>query len=274
MVSWFSFLSHSPMFGALKKKLLAAAKAAAMERPCPNCGQKFKPFSDREFTSWSDFNQPCTCPKCGHAYTIEELARKPEDQEANPKGPFARPHESLIECRQPAPHQLTFYIPPRGRWGIWLFLAIFWNFISWPIFLGFLASIGTPQFKLQPLLVTSVFVIGGLLLIIVALRHRYGSTTLELTPETIRLQRGLFGTRRNYEVLTAEVRSVSKTVFYTQNYQPVYGIQIEAFRRRLRFGSALSDDEKNWFCWEIQEFVRIHARQAAVDPAVQALTRR
>jgi hypothetical protein len=262
------------MFGALKKKLLAAAKAAAMERPCPNCGQKFKPFADRELTSWSDFNQPCTCPNCGQSFTLQELTRSPDDQKANPKGPFARPFESRIDRRQPAPHQLEFHIPPRGRWGAWLFLAIFWNIISWPIFLGFVGTIGTPKFKLPPLLWMSVFVIAGIGLIYVALRHRYGSTLLELTPETIRLQRALLGTRKNHKVPTSEVRNVSKVQFYSQNYQPVYGIEINASRRRLRFGTALSDDEKNWLCWEIQEFVRVHARQISVDPAVQALTRR
>jgi hypothetical protein len=262
------------MFGALNKKLLAAAKAAAMERPCPNCGQKFKPFADREFTSWSDFNQPCTCPKCGHAYSIGELAQSPEDQKANPRGPFSRPHDSRIECRQPAPHQLAFHIPSLGRWGAWLLIAIIWNVVSWPIFLSFVATIGAPGFKLPPLLWMSVFVTAGIGLIYAALRHRYGTTLLELSPETVRLQRTLLGTSRNSEVPTSDVRHVSKTVFYSQNYQPVYGIEINASSRKLRFGSALTDDEKNWLCWEIQEFVRVHARRTAVDPAVQALTRR
>jgi hypothetical protein len=262
------------VFRALNKKLLAVAKTAAMERPCPNCGKKFKPFADREFTSWSDFNQPSACPKCGHAYTIEELARSPDDAKANPRGPFARPFESRIERRQPAPHQLEFHIPPHGRWGAWLFIAIVWNLIAWPNFFGLVATIGTPAFQPQPFMWLSLFVITGLGLIYVALRQRYGSTLLELTPGTMRLQRTLFGASRSHDVYTAEVRNVSKVLFYTKNYQPVYGIEIKTMRRQLRFGSALTEDEKNWLCWEIQEFVRAHANQASVDPAVQALTRR
>jgi hypothetical protein len=263
-------VDHFLMFGALKKKLLAAIKAAAMERPCPNCGQKFKPFADRELTSWSDLKQPCTCPKCGHSSTFEELAQSAVDQKVNPKGPFARPLESCIERRQPASHELAFYIPPHGRWGIWLFGAFLWNLISWTIFLGFL---GRPEFPPLAVVMASLFVIIGLGLIFVALRHRYGSTLVELTPETIRLRRGLFGIRRDYEVRTSEVHHISKTVFYTQSYLPVYGIEIKTSRRRLRFGSSLTEDEKNWLRWEIQEFVRAHSRQTAIDPAVQSLIR-
>ena len=262
------------MFRALNNKLLAVAKAAAMERPCPNCGKKFKPFADREFTSWSDFNQRCTCPKCGHAYAIEELARSLDDQKANPKGPFPRPFDSRIERRQLAPHQLEFRIPPRGRWGAWLFIAIVWNVIAWPNFLAAAATIGTATFQAPSLIWLSLFVIAGLGLIYLALRQRHGSTLLELTPKTIRLQRNLFGSSRRDEVDTVDVRSVSKVLLYTTNYQPVYEIKINAMRRHLRFGSVLTDDEKNWLCWEIQEFVRVHSVQAAVSPDVKALTDR
>jgi len=262
------------MFRALNKKLLAVAKAAAMERPCPNCGKKFKPFADREFTSWSDFNQRCTCPKCGHAYAIEELAQSPDDQNANPKGPFARPIDSRIDRRQPVPHQLEFHIPPRGRWGALLFIAIVWNVVSWPNFLAVVATIGTSKFQASPLIWLSLFVMAGLSLIYLALRGRYGSTLLELTPKTIRLQRTLFGSGRNQEVFTTDVRSVSKALLYTTNYQPVYDIKINAMRRHLRFGSQLTDDEKNWLCWEVQEFVRVHSVQTAVSPEVKALSDR
>lgn len=261
------------MFGSLNKKLLNLARAAAMERDCPNCGKKFKPYAGREFTSWSEFNQSCTCPNCGRSYTIEELARKPEEREANPKGPFARPPESRIERRQPAPHQVAFHLPAYGRWGPWLLLAIVWNIFTWPVIRGFLENIGARENKLPLVLGTSLFVAAGIGLIYVALRHRYGSTLLELTPGTIRLQRTLLGAKRTHEVLTSDVCNISKVVFYSQNYQPVYGIEIAASRRRLRFGSTLTDDEKNWLCWEIQEYVRVHGGHAEVSAAVQALTR-
>jgi hypothetical protein len=261
------------MLGALKKRFLASVKGAFMKGTCPRCGHQFNPFANREITSWSDFTQPCTCPKCGSSFTVKELTRTHEHDNANPEGPFQRPPESRIERRSEAGDRLTFHIPSAGRWGIWLFLAILVNIIIWPVFLGTIENMKVKGFDLTSFLFVSFFAICGIRLAYEALRHRFGSTTLELGPETIRLQRSLFRTTRNHHVPAAGVRTVSKVLFYTQNYQPVYGIEIDA-GRRIRFGSSLTDDEKNWLCWEIREYLRHHSQRATVSPAVEALVRR
>jgi hypothetical protein len=187
-----------------------------------------------------------------------------KEPDANPEGPLSRPSGSRIERRQPVAHRLVFHLPAHGRWGPWLFVAIPWNVLSVLVVSGFFAEIGSRQDKLPLTLGTCLFVIAGIALIYHALRHRYGSTLLELAPESIRLQRALLWVRKTDEVPTAEVRRVAKVQLYTRNYQPLYGIEIDTPRRRIRFGSSFTDDEKDWLCWEIQEFLRAHASQPFV----------
>jgi hypothetical protein len=49
---------------------------------------------------------------------------------------------------------------------------------------------------------------------------------------------------------------VQKKEFYQKNYRPVYGIEIKASNGKIRFGSALTEEEKSWLCWEIREFIK------------------
>lgn len=262
------------MLGALKKIFLAVAKDAAVERTCPKCSHHFKPLADREVTSWSDFTQACTCPACGASLTAQELMRTREQDDANPEGPFRRPLESRIERQSSAGDRLTFYIPSAGCWDLSVIIPIVVNLFAWPLLLGAVSSIGTRNFSPFALLFASLLAIVAVRITYWALRRRYGSTLLELSPETVRLQRSLWNIQKNRELATADVQKVSKVQFYTRDYKPVYGIEIAAGCRRIRFGSSLTDDEKNWLCWEIREYLRLHSARATVSPAVEALVRR
>jgi hypothetical protein len=267
--------AENTMFGALNKKILAALKDAAMERPCPNCGEKFKPFADREITSLSDLSQRCTCPACRASFTLKELAARRPEEDANPEGPFQRPADSRVERRgDEAGGRVEFHVPSAGRWGLWVIVPIVWNLFALPAFAAALSTIGKKEFNLWAFVFYSLFAAVGVRIALYAIRHRYGSTTLELRPETIRLQRSLFRTTSSREVATPDVLTVSKVVAYTRNYQPVHAIEIRGDRSRIRFGSSLTDDEKNWLCWEVREYVRIHGWRVPIDPAVQILTRR
>jgi len=102
----------------------------------------------------------------------------------------------------------------------------------------------------------------GLALAYTGLRTRFATHLLYLGPEFVRLQRTLFARKTNYDLPTAEIVHVKQAEFYRQNYRPVHGIEISAGKRRIRFGSTLSPDEKGWLCQEIRNFVR--ARGAVV----------
>jgi hypothetical protein len=282
------------MLRTLNKELLGAVRESTVndasvmeERPCPNCGQKFTPFAGRQFTSWSDFEEPCICPHCGSSFTIDDLREKPDLEKANPKGPFARPAESRIERRQPAPHQLIFYIPSARRGGAWLSFAICWNLFVLIFVLYIIIGptggtegqdmIPDPEgegISLPMPLTISIFALIGIGMAYTAVWHHYGSMLLELSPENVRLQRVLLWWKKNRDLPAADVKTVSKVPCFSQDDRHVFAIKIDSGDYRyIHFGWSLTDDEKNWLCWEIREFLRLYARQAPVNSAVEALVR-
>jgi hypothetical protein len=241
------------MFHWLKKGLLSLATASLKSVPCPDCGVKFSPFGGRTPNDW---NEQCACPKCGHTFTVRMLLEKKSSASINPPGPFEQPAGTKIERRPVSDTELLFHIPRSGRSGGMMFFAIFWNAISWAVFAGFAAGVLRGQAPLLPILFVSLFPAIGIGLLYAALRNKYAVHLLYLGPDRVRLQRQLFGRRKNYDLATSTVRHVRKVEFYQQNYQPVYGIEILGDGGKIRFGSILTDDEKNWLCWEIREFLR------------------
>jgi hypothetical protein len=67
----------------------------------------------------------------------------------------------------------------------------------------------------------------------------------------------------------SEVRRVSKVEFYKLYGQPVFGIVIETGDDCLRFGTTLSDEERDWLCWEIEEFVRRAGTSAPLNAVAE-----
>ncbi len=245
---------RAAMLNALRQKLLAVAQSAMRETTCPHCQHRFQPFADRPAKSFADLNQ-LTCPKCGKSFTFADTTGGKGATDLTPEGPFEQPPGSRIERRPVSASELLFYIPASGRWGGLLFFAIFWNAISWTVFLAFVFAKSHVEGDQPPFFVIGIFPAVGLGLAYAAIRMRFATHLIFLGPEFVRLQRALVR-RKNYDLPTAEIVHVKKAEFYKQNYQPVYGIEIGAGKRRIRFGSALSEEEKNWLCWEMRTFLR------------------
>jgi hypothetical protein len=242
------------MFGGLKKAFMRWA-GERIKVHCPKCRHQFHPFRERPLTSWND---KIVCPKCGNEVALKESLATQRVLKVNPTGPFPRPAETKIEKKVVTETQLLFVIPASGRWGGLLFFSIFWNILAWPLFLLFLFSNHDPTpWYILPFV--SIFPLIGIVFLYAALRTRFAIHLLYLSPEFIRLQRQLFGRSKNFNLVTANVTTVLKAEFYQQNYQPVYGIEIKTNSGKIRFGSILTDEEKNWLCWEISEFIKPHA---------------
>ena len=109
----------------------------------------------------------------------------------------------------------------------------------------------------------AVFLLVGIRFAYAALRTRFASHLLYLSPEFIRIQRQLFGKSKNIDLVTSNVTTVHKAEFYRHDYQPVYGIEIKSNSGKIRFGSILTEDEKNWLCWEIREFIKPYTTSLA-----------
>jgi hypothetical protein len=199
--------------------------------------------------------------------------------ESNPNQSVARPLETRIERSQPAPDSLSFRIPASGNWGGLLWIAIGWNLFTWFCAVLTIAELITGNqelerseesntpFKVIMSILLLLFIAVGWGMINMAVWHRFGTARLDLTPDSIRLYRTLFGRTKTYGASLAEVREVGLIEFYKRCGQPVEGIRIETDQASLCFGSPLSEDEKNWLCSEIRDFLRSHGCLLPIDDA-------
>lgn len=185
----------------------------------------------------------------------------------------ARPLDTRIERSHPAPDSLCFHVPRRANWGGLLWFVIVWNLFHWfcafSIVAGWVGwieegrALERESKEVAGLVITSIllplFLLVGLGLIANAIWCRFGTTRLELNPDSIQLYFTLFGRTKTRSVPPSEVRQVALVEFYKRHGQPVNGIRIETDHAALSFGSPLSDDEKSWLCSEIRDFLRGHA---------------
>ena len=61
--------------------------------------------------------------------------------------------------------------------------------------------------------------------------------------------------------------TVSQQVFYSQNYQPVYGVEIRNSEGKLRFGTALGAEEKAWLVTEVRDVLGRGDERRSDDPS-------
>lgn len=253
------------MIEKLKKAALLIAQQSARTLTCPRCQRRFKPFVDKPPESFSELTD-VRCPKCGNVFRFDEGIKSEEDAKANPPGPFEKPLESRIELV--TEEGAWVYKIPRGRTPMALILvAAFWNLISWPIAFGMFAGKleSSAHTTLKDYLIMPLFPGVGLVLIYAVLRMGWATHRLTLGPQTVRLRRKVI-LSKEYEVPVAGITQVHKKEFYSENYKPVYGIEIIAGSRKIRFGSILTEGEKNWLCWQIREFARQRGAPVAELP--------
>ena len=246
------------MIKALKVRFLEVLQRAAREVDCPQCGHRFQPLAGEEIQSFSQLSSTCVCPKCGKGFQWSEGLRPgPQNVEAEADAVVPeRPSDSKIERQAISETELLYHVPASGHWGGGLFfVAIVWNLVTIPIFLGAVHAALRGKSDSGTLILIP-FVAAGLGLAYATVRTRFATHLIYLSPETVRVQRALFR-KKNFVVNTEEVRHVKKVEIYQQNYKPVYAIEIGgAGHSKIRFGSVLSDAEKEWFCYDAMTFLR------------------
>ena len=247
------------VFSSLNQRLISFAKAKAKPVRCKACGNTFKPFADQEIASWGDMIGATTCPQCG--LQVELLAGGAESRQDQlaPEGPLPQPAGSRIERHEISVSEFLYHIPATGKGGFVLLFAIVWDgfllaFASMWFFAAGTEPKNAPSWQAALFLVP--FLAVGLGMGYAALRAKYAVHLLFIGPEFIRLQRQLFGRTTNRDLPTPEVTRARQTVFYTENYRPVYGIEITAGRQQIKFGSGLEEEDKRWLCAEVREYLR------------------
>jgi hypothetical protein len=144
--------------------------------------------------------------------------------------------------------RLVLFIPAGGSGanGLGCF-AIVWNgfmtlFTSFMLFGA--AQQNAPPWPMWAFV--GLFWAIGLTLIYFAIKMKYERLLLLVEPSRAVLQRTLFSRVRTEEADLAEGSAASLVKSYEQNDVPVYAVAIAGVQREIRFGTQLSDPEKNW----------------------------
>jgi DNA-directed RNA polymerase subunit RPC12/RpoP len=249
------------MIKALKSRFFETLQRAMRDVECPQCRHRFQPFAGEKIESLAQLSKGCVCPKCGHQFQWSERYQpKPESEssaedETAPKV-LEQPADSKIERRELSENELLYHIPASGSWGgSFCFFAIVWNLVSLSFLIAAIHSLLHGRVHPATMVAVPLSAIGfGIAYAVI--RNRFATHLIYFSPETIRVQRALFR-KKNFIMETAQVQHVKKVEIYQKNYQPVYAIEIGgANRARIRFGSILSEAEKEWFCFDATRFLR------------------
>lgn len=244
------------MFRKVTDQMEAAnfkARAAKGELVCPSCGAKpgHVPAQSREVI---------TCDACGiKASTGEWAAKAPAG--GFPGRPDQPPADTKITRSTDVPGTTVWQIPASGKFGVLLFFGLFWCTITALVSGGFLFAYisrnplegNFPEWAMIPFF--GVFWVIGLGALYAAFRNKYASHCIIADAHSVTLVREFFGRTNQKSLPTDGIDSVAQAVFYQQNYEPVYGVEIRSSRGKLRFGSALTAEEKAWLVADIRRVV-------------------
>jgi hypothetical protein len=233
------------MFGSLKR-IATKLELSKSALKCPACGVPAKSLPDQN-------DGIITCHHCQHPASIAEYraANLPTHQAADPASP---PPGTRIRQTTPTPGTLHWHIPASGNSGGLLLFGIFWLAITAIVSGGFLiaalsgsyqsSSAFFPGWILIPFF--TLFWAIGLVMLYAGFRSKFSQHEITLTPTEL-THRQHFGPRTRLITLPRhEIQTIGQVLFYTKNYEPVYGLQIRSARHKIRFGSTLTEPEKNW----------------------------
>lgn len=212
------------------------------------------------------------CPACGERAPVVsylKLKLTPDTDEAR----FA---ETLTPVEQPLNTRMVvestgsgrrWDIPAKGGWNSWLTFSLLWLAVTTFIFGGtFLKSTNLAQ-----ILVPLVFPVIGLGFLYAGLRTSFARHTLEVDPVDLVYTRRFLGLTKRQVVRRDSIESVQLACIYVQNREPVYGLEVKSPSGRIRFGSALTLQEKGWLCQQVREALGM-ALEPEGPPASEALS--
>ncbi|MEP2774678.1 MAG: hypothetical protein ABJ118_12560 [Luteolibacter sp.] len=238
------------MFKKVGDRLLMAA-AAMGGLSCPDCGEK----SQARPKSSSDV---LTCASCGARASAEEWMSREGRAAGRADAP---PSNTKIRKEGDGLGGVVWHIPATGKFGFFLFFATFWLGITLIVSGGLLFTVlgggkvegDMPVWVMIPFF--GIFYAVGFGMLYVAIRQKYMRHRLTVSGGAVTLRKDLLGRTSEKSLTSGTVKTVAQKEFYQQNYTPVYGIEIKGEGGKLRFGSALTSEEKAWLVADIHEAV-------------------
>lgn len=232
---------------------------------CPDCRAEISPDLEQKAGA-------ARCPFCGA--NVAALLPAPSgegtsllDDEPGHETVSLRPRPegSRIEIADSTSDRLLFYIPgtPNPRARSLGFFALLWNSIISVIsfmmlrqamFGGVRGRNADPGWGVVPFL--GIFWIAGVVLLYGWLRLRFGKTIVLLEEHRIVIQQVLFRYKKIREWTLTDKSSASLISSYEENKRPVYAVAVSTTTTDAKFGSALSDQEKDWLVDMLNTFLQ------------------
>jgi hypothetical protein len=241
---------------SLFEKLAEKAEKAVIDKAfakgllrCPQCGEK-------PARTPADVVTLMRCESCGHEALPAEW--KPDSHAIPTVHPDQIPAGTRIRREGLAPGECVWHIPASGKFGFFLFFGLFWTAITAVVSGGFLFGSPAEGKDPNPWFLYPFFALFwaiGLGMLYVAVRNKYASHHITVTRDLVTLCREMFGRVKKKSLVTSQVTNVEQVVFYQQNYQPVYGVEIRGQGGKLRFGTTLGEEEKAWLVADIKRAV-------------------
>lgn len=229
----------------LLEKLIDTLASTRGTASCPECGEG-QPF-DRTKTILS-------CPACHYRgsrteWSMRRMTKLIKDGAATPTAdPDSPPPGTKIVRRTLDANTLAWEVPPAGKSAGLLFFATLWlGFVTFWTFgtLFAVSSTDDPKAWLFPAFSIPFWAV-GLWMLYYGLRTRFAKHLFLINAREVIMVRSLFGRKKRKTLHRDRLKWVQKKEFYQQNYTPVYGVEIRGEDGKLRFGTALSEDEKDW----------------------------
>ena len=226
------------------EKANVRAKLQNGQLACPDCGAAAGELP-------KNWDEVMVCAACGARASLTEWAA---GSDADRKIGFANqpPVGTKIRRETVGSDSVIWHIPAVGKFGFFMFFAVFWLLITGAVSGGFLITFLTggkiegnmPNWGIIPFF--GLFWAVGLGMLYVAFRQKYMRHTITFGSDRITLRKEMFGKSSEKSLAKSSIAAVSQKEFYQQNYKPIYGIEIRGTDGKLRFGSALTADEKAW----------------------------
>ena len=211
---------------------------------CPDCGAPAGLLP-------TNLDEVMVCGSCGARASLGEWARS---SDSNQTIGFADrpPLGTKIRRETMGANQIIWHIPAVGKFGFFLFFAVFLLLITGTVSGGFFISFLSgqkiegdgPDWIIVPFF--AIFWAIGLGMLYAAFRQKYLKHIVTFSGDHITLRKNMFGRTSEKSLSRSSVNSVSQMEFYQQNYKPIYGIEIRGNEGKLRFGSALAAEDKAW----------------------------
>ncbi|MBI3864636.1 MAG: hypothetical protein HY290_22385 [Planctomycetia bacterium] len=183
----------------------------------------------------------------------------------------ALPQKSRINVVESTADRLVFYFPGGGAQSTGLgCFALMWNgfmavFTSAMVFGVAQGGNNNQQFpELGAIAFVGLFWAVGLGMAYFWIRMRFERTFLLLERQRVVIQKVLINRKRVDETVLMPESRAELVEAYSQNDSPVYRIELRGQTRAAKFGTSLSEAEKDWLVDRINEFL---APPAETNPA-------